>query len=80
MPTGHVIRVLQRNWRPYVATLQEGEVEKVRSFLFAQDILHQNVYKKIRYASKSPFIFLTRYFVLHYSQHYVPCHTREMVK
>jgi DIS3-like exonuclease 1 len=30
MPTGRVIRVLERNWRPYVATLQEGEVDKVR--------------------------------------------------
>lgn len=27
-PTGHVVGVLLRNWRPFVATLQQGEAEK----------------------------------------------------
>lgn len=28
VPTGRVVRILQRNWRTYAATLQEGEDEK----------------------------------------------------
>lgn len=27
MPTGHVVGVLQRNWRDYVATFSESEVK-----------------------------------------------------
>ncbi len=28
MPTGRIVGVLERNWRPFVCTLQEGEEEK----------------------------------------------------
>jgi DIS3-like exonuclease 1 len=28
MPTGHVVGVLQRNWRDYVATFAESEVKR----------------------------------------------------
>ena len=29
MPTGRVVGILQRNWRSYVVTMQEGEADKI---------------------------------------------------